>query len=144
MTVHFKKLRDTATIPAIAHFGDAGMDLAAAEEITIPASWHCWIPTGLAWEPPCGDGRPALFVRPRSSTAPKRGILVIEGTVDAGYRGEIMVSVYNLTDADVTVRTGERIAQGVLIMLPFVWIEEIAELGTTTDRGTDGFGSTGE
>lgn len=139
MTIRFKKLTPTAKIPQQAHTGDAGLDLYCSEGVTIYPGQRAWVPTGIAWEPL----EPAvMFVRPRSSMC-KLGIDVTEGTIDAGYRGQIIVQCINNGTETVMFDKHHRIAQGVVVPLPAIDIVESDEL-TESTRGTNGFGSTGK
>lgn len=150
MTIKFKRMRPTARMPEYGH-GDpsnAGLDLFLAESREIGPNQDAWISTGVAWDPTgglssdrCGAWKPALLVRGRSSAA-KRGLLVTEGTVDAGYRGEIMVHVRNPGPFRIELWEGDRVAQAVPILIPHVFVEEVGEL-SDSDRGSRGFGSSG-
>lgn len=129
-------------VPAYAHPGDAGADLHAAEAVTLAPGARYTVPTGVSIALPDGY---AAFVVPRSGLAAKHGITIVNspGTVDAGYRGEIRVTVLN-TDSSMPydIAVGDRIAQ--LIVMPvtranFVPVDELPE----SRRGTAGFGSTG-
>ena len=129
-------------IPAFAHPGDAGADLRSAESVTIPAGERRTVGTGLHIALPQGF---VAFVVPRSGLAAKHGITIVNspGTVDAGYRGEIRVTLLN-TDAkdDFTIETGDRIAQ--IIVMPLVTPRFIEVSGLPgSHRGEGGFGSTG-
>ena len=154
-----KKLNEDAVIPAYAHEGDAGFDLSAiintdmlepqpgvmggTEDSVLVAPGGKYIAkTGLAFAVPKGY---ELQVRPRSGLAYKHGITVINspGTVDAAYRGEVMVILLNTGSEPFEIRSGDRIAQGVINKLPTVSIQEVNELDET-ERGTGGFGSTGK
>ena len=130
------------SIPQIAHPGDAGADLAAAEAVTIGPGERATIGTGVAIALPAGY---AAFVLPRSGLAARHGIALVNapGTVDAGYRGEIRVTVLN-TDAHETfaVRVGDRIAQLVIQPVVRARFIPVAEL-PGSHRGERGFGSTG-
>lgn len=160
MKLKFKRLRSEACIPSFGHDdpSNAGLDLYLAEDREVGAYQDAWIPTGVAWEPgelvtyvPEGPGisrmiylhgwKPALLIRGRSSAA-KRGLLVTEGTVDAGYRGEIMVHVVNRGPIRLQIHAGERIAQAMPILLPWIEVEEVHELSESV-RGDRGFGSSG-
>lgn len=129
-------------IPAYAHPGDAGADLHAAEALTIPPGRRATVGTGVSIALP--DGYVA-FVVPRSGLAAKRGITIVNspGTVDAGYRGELRVTLLN-TDLDepFDIEVGDRIAQ--LIVMPVSRAEFIpVERLPGSHRGEGGFGSTG-
>jgi dUTP pyrophosphatase len=127
--------------PAYARPGDAGADLRAAEDAVIPAHGRALVGTGVAIALPDGF---AAFVHPRSGLALRHGITVLNtpGTIDAGYRGEIRVILFNTGDEDVTVHVGDRIAQLVVQRVEraeFIRVERLPG----SARGTGGFGSTG-
>lgn len=128
--------------PTYAHPGDAGADLVARVDVELAPGQRATVPTGVAVAMP--DGYVAL-VHPRSGLASRHGVTIVNapGTVDAGYRGEIAVTLLN-TDTTHTVRLarGDRIAQ-----LVFQRVERARFVRATTlpgsHRGTGGFGSTG-
>ncbi|MCT9820075.1 dUTP diphosphatase [Microbacterium sp. W1N] len=129
-------------IPGYAHPGDAGADLVAAEAVRLEPGHRALVATGVRIALPDGF---AAFVVPRSGLAAKHGITIVNapGTVDAGYRGEIKVSLLN-TDPEhaYEVAVGDRIAQ--LIVMPvsrarFIPVDDLPD----STRGEGGFGSTG-
>ena len=127
--------------PVYAQPGDAGCDLRAAEATVVPARGRVLVKTGIKIALP--EGYVGL-VHPRSGLAAKHGITVLNtpGTVDAGYRGEIMVTLYNSTDQDFKVERLDRIAQLVIQQFSkaeFIKVETLPE----SHRGDAGFGSTG-
>jgi dUTP pyrophosphatase len=130
------------TIPAYAHPGDAGADLHAAEAVVLEPGERATIGTGVSIALPDGY---VGFVTPRSGLASKHGITIVNspGTVDAGYRGEIRVTVLN-TDRSVpySVAVGDRIAQLVIIPVVRARFVEV-EVLPGSHRGALGFGSTG-
>lgn len=131
-----------ADAPVYAHPGDAGADLRAAEAVDLAPGQRATVGTGVAIALPDGY---AAFVMPRSGLAARHGITVVNapGTVDAGYRGEIRVTLLN-TDAvePFSIRPGDRIAQ--LVIQPVVRASFIAvESLPGSHRGAQGFGSTG-
>ncbi|KAL4979466.1 DUTPase Dut [Aspergillus desertorum] len=134
-----KKLTPTARAPTRGSAFAAGYDLYAAKEIVIPAKGKGLVDTGLAVAVPEGTyGR----VAPRSGLASKHFIDVGAGVIDADYRGEVKVLLFNFSDVDFTIKEGDRVAQLVLerIYTPEVAVvEELAE----SVRGAGGFGSTG-
>jgi dUTP pyrophosphatase len=136
-----RRLRDDVSVPAYAHPGDAGLDLAAAERTRIEPGARAAVPTGLAVAVP--DGWVGL-VHPRSGLARRHGLTVANapGTIDAGYRGELVVLLVNLGADPVTVEAGDRIAQ---LLLQQVGHAEVVEVDTLddTERGSGGFGSSG-
>ncbi len=132
----------TGEVPQVAHPGDAGADLCSTESLSIPAGSRVTIGTGISIALPPGF---VAFVVPRSGLAAKHGITVVNspGTVDAGYRGEIRVTLLNTdSEHDFEVRSGDRIAQ--LIVMPFVRANFVpVEDLPKSERGQGGFGSTG-
>lgn len=134
---HFEGLE----LPAYATDGAAGMDVLAAEEVTLaPGARHA-VATGLAFAIPHGF---EIQVRPRSGLALKHGIGVLNspGTVDSDYRGEVKVILANHGDQPFKVRRGDRIAQLVLAPVTRASWLHVDELDETA-RGEGGFGSTG-
>jgi dUTP pyrophosphatase len=127
--------------PAYAKPGDAGCDLRASEAAVVPARGRVLVKTGVSIALP--DGYVGL-VHPRSGLAAKHGITVLNtpGTIDAGYRGELMVTLYNSSDVDFEVARLDRIAQLVIQQFSkaeFIEVEKLPE----SDRGETGFGSSG-
>ena len=142
MTLQVRRLDERAQLPSRAYPGDAGLDLYALEEATLAPGGRASVGTGIAVEIP--DGQAGL-VLPRSGLAARHGIAIVNapGLIDAGYRGEIRVLLLNTDrDASFTVRTGERIAQLVLVRVETPEVVEVDELATS-ERGTGGFGSSG-
>ncbi len=138
MQIRVKRTRAHVNMPRYAHPGDAGLDLCAVGKHRVPPLGTVRIPTGIAVAIPEGyQGE----VRPRSGLSSK-GIHVILGTIDSGYRGEVEVVLFNSTGDFYTVRWGDRIAQLVIMPVIQVDLTEAKELDET-ERGTDGFGSTG-
>ena len=130
-------------LPEYATEKSAGMDLKAniVEPLTLGPLERAMIPTGLSIALP--DGTEAQ-IRPRSGLAAKYGISVLNapGTIDADYRGEIKVILVNLSNDPFTINPGERIAQMVIARYERVEWEAVESLDET-ERGADGFGSTG-
>ncbi len=143
MEIKVKKLSPEAKLPTYGSPYSAGADLYALSDspVVIAPGETVLIHTGLAVEIPEGYGG---FLYARSSLAAKRGLAPANkvGVVDADYRGEVMVALYNQSSALQTVESGERIAQ--LVIAPFLKAEfsEAKELSDTV-RGEGGFGSTG-
>ena len=134
------RLRDDAVLPQSAYEGDAGLDLAACERVTLGPGERALVGTGLAVAIPPGY---AGFVQPRSGLATRHGITIVNtpGLVDSGYRGELRVILLN-TDPTETfvVEPGMRIAQLVVLETPPVEVVEVAVL-PESERGVRGFGS---
>lgn len=129
-------------VPRSSHPGDAGADLMTTEDVTLEPGRRRTVPTGVAIALPAGY---AAFVHPRSGLAATHGVTVVNapGTVDAGYRGEIRVTLLN-TDPDhpVVLRRGDRIAQLVVQRVETARFVEVERLPGSA-RGEGGFGSTG-
>lgn len=131
-------------LPEYATALSAGMDLRANidKPILVPPLGRCLVPTGLFLSLPKGV---EAQVRPRSGLAIKKGITVLNspGTIDADYRGEVMVILINLSSENFIIEDGERIAQMVIAKHETVnW--QIVEALDETDRGVGGFGHTGK
>lgn len=127
--------------PAYATDGAAGMDVVAAEDVTLPAGGRHAVATGFAIAIPAGY---EVQMRPRSGLALKHGISLpnTPGTIDSDYRGELKAILINLGDEAFTIKRGDRIAQMVLAPVTRAVWQETAELDDTA-RGEGGFGSTG-
>lgn len=142
--VNIKKLNKKAIIPTYGTEYSAGFDLYSVsdEEITINPHETVFIKTGLAMEIPIGYGG---FIFARSGLSTKKGLAPVNkvGIIDADYRGEIMVALYNQTNETKTIDAHERIAQ--MVIMPFITANfiETSEL-SETKRGNNGFGSTGQ
>jgi len=141
--VKFKKLNDDTVLPTKAHPSDAGWDLYAAEDAKVLTESSCIISCGFAMALPIGY---EAQIRPRSGLAAKHNITVLNtpGTIDCNYRGEVKVILFNhsIKGLPYYINKGDRIAQMVIQKLPEVVTFEVDRLNET-DRGEDGFGSTG-
>ena len=144
MDVRIKKLNNLAKIPIRGSKFSAGYDLYAAtdKDIQIPPHSTVKIGTGLAMELPVGWFG-AIFAR--SGIATKRGLRPANcvGVCDCDYLGEYIIAIHNDSNETMTVQSGERIAQLVLLPYQDIDFKEFDELNNT-DRGMGGFGSTGE
>ncbi|MER6946285.1 dUTP diphosphatase [Nonomuraea sp. NPDC000554] len=142
MEVLIQRLDPELPLPSYAHPGDAGADLYAAEDVELLPGERAVVGTGVAIALPAGY---AAFVHPRSGLAAKHGVTLVNapGTVDAGYRGEIRVTLIN-TDAKEPFRLqrGDRVAQLVVQRVERAVFAEVERLPGST-RGANGFGSTG-
>ena len=143
--MQYRKLRvmmddDACYVPEYAHEGDAGLDLRAVEDVTVPPAFVTMVRTGLHVEIP--DGCVGL-VFPRSGLG-SRGITLKNavGVVDSGYRGEVLAAIWNTTLEDFRISRGDRIVQMVVMPYCPCTVEETFEL-SDSERGTDGYGSTG-
>ena len=142
--VKIKKLVPDAVFPKYNYPSDSGFDLHSVEEVIIPAFGRAAVPTGLSFQ---FDDGIELQIRPKSGLALNQGLTILNtpGTVDQGYRGEIKAIVYNTNNTTVTIPKGMKIAQGVLCPVlsgKFINLVDVDDLDET-DRGDNGFGSTG-
>jgi len=140
MEIKVKKLHLDATLPTYAHASDAGMDFYALYDAVIPPQQRVVMPTGIAMELPTGT---VLLIWDKSGLAANAGITTLGGVVDAEYRGEIKVTLYNTTPVPYTVKAGHKIAQGLLQLVSSATLVEV-DILTNSARGTGGFGSTGQ
>lgn len=140
--VALRRIDPDLPVPAYAHPGDAGADLYAARDVEIGPGERTLVPTGVAVALP--EGYVGL-VHPRSGLAARLGVTVLNapGTVDAGYRGEILVNLVNHDRATVAkISRGDRIAQLVVQRVERARFTVVDEL-TESSRGAGGHGSTG-
>jgi dUTP pyrophosphatase len=144
MKVEIMRLANGADLPlpGYATSGAAGLDLRAAEAVTLKPQARALVPTGMS------IALPENFeaqVRPRSGLAVKHGITVLNapGTIDCDYRGEIKVPLINHGDEDFVIARGDRIAQMIIAPVIQAQLVEVATLSTTS-RGSGGFGSSGK
>lgn len=143
LQVPVRRLDPDLPLPAYAKPGDAGVDLRAAESVTLlPGGGRALVPTGIAVAIPRGF---AGFIQPRSGLALKHGVTCLNtpGLIDADYRGELKVLLVNTDPAEpFEIERGERIAQLVIQAVEHVDFVEVDELDET-ERGDGGFGHTG-
>lgn len=130
-------------LPSYETSSSAGMDLRAFldDPVVLKPLQRALIPTGLFIELPVGY---EAQIRPRSGLAIKKGITLLNspGTIDADYRGEVKIILANISTEDFTINNGERIAQMVISRhekAEWIEVQELVE----TERGSGGFGSTG-
>lgn len=131
-----------ALFPRKAHPDDAAFDLRASEDLILPVRRSTAVPTGIRIElPPDYEAQ----IRPRSGLALKHDLMLTNspGTVDAGFRGEIKVIMYNGGTEPFPIKRGDRIAQMVIARLPEVELFSDGEELSGTGRGEGGFGSSG-
>lgn len=139
----FKILNESATPPSYVYGGDSGFDLHSSVDIEIPPLSRAKVPTGLAFQ---FDNNHELQIRSKSGLADKLGLMVLNspGTIDE-YIGEIQVILFNTATNPVKIVKGMKIAQAVLCPVVkgrYINFVEVNEL-TQTERGSNGFGSTG-
>ena len=142
MKVRITRIHPQARLPQYETSGAAGFDLAAVADVTVDPGRVALVPTGLVIKVPEGM---FLGIFARSSTPVKRGLMVANGVgvIDSDYCGatdEVKIAVMNFTDAPVTVKAGDRIAQGIFLAAPSV---EWMETTDVTDGVRGGFGSSG-
>ena len=142
MRLKIRRLDSTVSLPAYGTDESAGFDLAAAHEVTVAPRQIVLVRTGLVIEVPPGY---FLGIFARSSTPLKRGLMVANGVgvIDPDYSGpndEVMIQVLNITDHEVRIARGDRLAQGIVLPAPRVTWDEVEEIREVT-RG--GFGATG-
>ena len=141
-TIRFRMAEGCGDLaPRKAHPDDAAWDLRSRVFVGVPPRRSTLVPTGLFLELPAGF---EAQIRPRSGLALKHDIMLTNspGTVDAGYRGEVGIIIYNGGTRTFHIRRGDRIAQMVIAELPEVELSAADEL-SETGRGAGGFGSTG-
>ncbi|MBB4932200.1 dUTP pyrophosphatase [Lipingzhangella halophila] len=140
--VRVHRIDPRAPLPEYAHPGDAGADLVTVEDLVLEPGARATVRTGIAIALPEGY---AAFLHPRSGLAARSGVTLVNapGTVDAGYRGEIRVTLRN-TDRHTPVKLacGDRIAQMVIQQVASARFRAVDSLPESA-RGTGGFGSTG-
>ncbi len=139
MKLLVKKLFPEAKIPMFALSSDAGLDLCSREAIEFLSGDRKGIPTGLAFVIP--EGYVGL-IWDKSGVALKKGLKVMGGVIDAGYRGEVVVIAKNLSHETLSFSAGEKVAQILIQKVEHPDIEEVTDL-PESDRGSNGFGSTG-
>ena len=142
--LNFKKLSPTAITPTKAHTTDAGFDLFSDEDVILKYGETTAILTNIAIELPEGY---VADVRPRSGLTLNTGLRVHYGTIDSGYRNGIGIICENgdhgaLCNRTVRIKKGQKIAQLVILPIPEITLQEVTEL-SDSDRGINGFGSTG-
>jgi dUTP pyrophosphatase len=140
MKLQFKQLHPDAKLPSYGHSTDAGMDLYTLEEIVFQPGEQKIIPTGLAMNLPVGY---AALVWDKGSTAFNKGLKSLGGVFDAGYIGEIKISLINLSHTIQIIEKGAKCAQLVVQKVEYCDIEFTDTL-IDSSRGEGGFGSTGK
>jgi len=138
LEVGVKLLNIDAQMPSKAHYNDAGFDLYSIEDCAIQPKQRKTVRTGVSFQIP---DYYAGLIWPRSGLSVKKGIDVLAGVIDAGYRGEIMVCLYNTSFEAVHINRGDKIAQIIFQEVPNVSMISVDTL-ETSQRGDNGFGST--
>ena len=139
MKLKVKKLHKDAKLPTHGHEGDAGMDFYTVEDVVFPSGKQAKVHTGVAVEIPKGY---VGLVWDKSSISFNFGLKIMGGVIDAGYRGEIIMNLLNVTDKEVKIEKGHKIAQMVIQKFEHCDILEVSELSETV-RGEGREGSTG-
>ena len=139
VVVKVKKLKENAVVPRYAHDGDAALDLYSTEDYVVLAGKRVLVSTGIAMELPEGY---FSSIRGRSGLAFKKGICILGGVIEYGYRGEYGAVFLNTGEDDFVIKIGDRVAQVVIAPVASVDVEEVSEL-SDTERGSGAFGSTG-
>lgn len=139
MQLKIKKLNELAKLPTKGHPGDAGVDFYADHDVVFLAGKQARVATGVAIEIP--EGHVGL-IWDKSSVSFNMGLKVMGGVIDAGYRGEIIMNLLNVTDKDVTLPKGNKVAQMIIQKFEDCELLEINELSSTI-RGEGREGSTG-
>ncbi len=132
------RVSSEATLPTRAHPDDAGLDLYNLEDVLLESGQGKVVKTGIALAIPAGH---VGMVADRSSLA-KKGIKSAGGIIDAGYRGEVHIVLWNISKEAVQLKRGERIAQLLILPIATPAVREVEHLDET-QRGKGGFGSTG-
>ena len=139
MHIKIKKLREDAKLPTHGHPGDAGMDFYAVETIIFSPNKQNRVPTGVAVEIP--ENHVGL-IWDKSSLSFNKGLKIMGGVIDSGYRGEIFMSLLNTGNEEVVIEKGAKIAQMLIQKFEHCDILEVEELSETV-RGEGREGSTG-
>lgn len=140
MKIKFKKLHPDAKIPSYAHPGDAGMDFYALERTVLKPGERTAVKTGISSEFP--ERYVGLFWD-KSGIGIKEGIKTLGGVLDAGYRGEIMIGMVNLSEEEYVFEAGHKVAQLLIQEIERAEIVVATELNDSS-RGKGIFGSTGK
>ncbi len=139
MQIKVKKLHKDAKLPTHGHPGDAGMDFYAVEKVIFPKGGQMRVPTGVAIEIP--DGCVGL-IWDKSSISFNLGLKVMGGVIDAGFRGEIVMSMLNVSGKEVIIEKDQKFSQMIIQKFEHCDILEVDEISDTV-RGIGREGSTG-
>jgi dUTP pyrophosphatase len=140
MQVKIKKLHEDAIVPKYALANDTGMDIFTKERVVLLPRKVTKVYTGIAIE----TEKPlTYFIKDKSSVA-SRGLVSLGGVFDAGYQGEIISIMFNLTDEDIIFEKGQKISQIVFLNIVQPDVVEVLDFENKSERGDNGFGSTGK
>jgi dUTP pyrophosphatase len=139
MMLPIKRLTRTATVPTKANESDAGFDLYADENITLKTGETSLVSTGVSMAIPADN---VGLIWDRSSMGVK-GVHRFAGVIDSGYRGEVKICLHNTAKDDYRIECGDRVAQILIQSITQIEPKEVTDLDNT-DRGGEGFGSTGK
>jgi len=136
-----KRLKSNIKLPIKMKEGDAGFDVFSTESVTIGPGERHKFSLGFALEIPIGN---VVLIQERSGMANNNGVLTIGNVIDSGYRGECHAILFNSSQLSIQIKKGQKIAQ-LLLLFGYTGknIEEVEEL-SDTERGNNGFGSTGK
>ena len=134
------KLDEGANVPVRGHVWDAGLDLRTPERVVVPKCGSAVIDTGVRCVIPRGFfGK----LESKSGLHVKHDIVCLGGTIDADYRGSIVVKLYNLGNEDYTFEPGDKVVQLIIIPCECEEVELVDDIDMNTERSVNGFGSTG-
>lgn len=139
MELQYRKLNSSAVLMPHAHVTDAGLDLCAVDEVTLASGVPVKVGTGISMAIP--EGYVGLIWD--KSSIGSLGVKVLGGVIDAGYRGEVIVCLINLTNETITFPAGKKIAQ-IIIQNYAEVTPALVDVHDDTTRGEGGFGSTGK
>jgi dUTP pyrophosphatase len=132
ISLEIEKVKENATVPNPPKFGDLGIDLFSAETKEIPPLTTGIVTTGLRFKFPLNFGG---LIRPRG----KDKFLIGSGVIDAGYRGEVLVRVFNASsNTSIVFNPGDSLGQMVLVPVYVIDITEVSDIKTRTERGESG------
>ena len=140
MLIKVKKLRDDAKLPTHGHPGDAGMDFYAIEDVIFAPGKQERVHTGVAIEIPEGC---VGLIWDKSSVSFNMGLKIMGGVIDSGFRGELVMSLFNTSNKEVILEKGHKIAQMIIQKFEHCDILEVDEISETV-RGGGREGSTGQ
>lgn len=140
VTVKVKQLDPRAVVPVFGHDDDAGFDIYSLDRVIIDPGKRTQIRTGIAMEIPSGY---VGLIWDKSGLSHKHGLKTLGGVIDSGYRGEILVGIVNLSSDQYTIEQGHKVAQIIIQKKESIEIV-ITDVLSGTDRGENGFGSTGK